>query len=890
MYKISIIIPVFNVKDTLNDAFNSILEQSIGFENLEIIFIDDSSDDGSCEIIKSLSEKYSNVKSIFLPENSGFAGKPRNIGINNSSTDYVMFLDPDDTFKKDACEILYNNIIEDNLNMVSGNYTIKQNSGVILNDWDKIGISAGQSVHVDSIEENQKLLLATPSVWSKIFNRKFLLDNNITFPAGIPGQDLVFVSQALLKAKGIKFINVPVVEYNPREKGDNISVTSQRTKKVLSGLIEAYTKLYDILFEYNPEYCWLAPRNLYFWTMQFCLSNIPIEDKIDLLHSAYFLYEKFIESDKLGISPFLNELFDYIHNKDFLKASIISNDLRIHYMDDAEIASEIKNKNIYFLFYGIDLDIGGLAKALFNRGNILTEHGYKVILLNIDELKNFSYIINYFKDIKFLDDSIEFINMFDYYAKLNTLNKNNPRHIYKKPSSDNVKETIYNDNTVFLDYYGDCEDIIKTEVYMNNILAISKKYQNGNISCEDYYTVDGFTYVTIKYEGNERSFTLYNRNEKTSLFFDTYNDFCDYFLTQILLENDSKAFLLNECSGPIPDFVNITPDLAYKIASIHTNPYKGNYTTPDSPAINVAALRKREELDYIVVLTEALKRDLTEEYGLENISAIYNFLNYNDYLNNENNAEKNPNKISMFARLSHEKNIGDVINAFKIVVDSKPEAVLEIFGRAVGPRELNEEKKLKDLVSKLNLEKNVIFRGHVDNVNEEMSNSIATVFASKFEGLGLVILESMINSTPVVSYDLKYGPSDFIIDGKTGYLAEHFNVSDLADKLLLILNDSENAITMGKSARQNVLEKLNSEELLSKWENVFKECFINDYPESFAKQTNERCLEEKIKRLSDINSELNKENENLKRDIESLKNKQNNNDGHKSKILKIFGR
>ena len=96
MYKISVIVPVFNVENKIMNAFNSILNQTIGFENLEVIFVDDNSTDDSKNIIKSLENKYDNVKSIFLSKNSGYAGKPRNIGIKNATANYLMFLDPDD--------------------------------------------------------------------------------------------------------------------------------------------------------------------------------------------------------------------------------------------------------------------------------------------------------------------------------------------------------------------------------------------------------------------------------------------------------------------------------------------------------------------------------------------------------------------------------------------------------------------------------------------------------------------------------------------------------------------------------------------------------------------------------------------------------------------------
>ena len=111
MYKISIIIPVFNVEDYIDNAFQSIYNQTFNFEDIEIIFIDDNSTDNSLEIIEKYAKKYRNVISIHLDTNSGTAGKPRNIGMSHATADYIMFLDPDDLFTDDACEILYDEIL-----------------------------------------------------------------------------------------------------------------------------------------------------------------------------------------------------------------------------------------------------------------------------------------------------------------------------------------------------------------------------------------------------------------------------------------------------------------------------------------------------------------------------------------------------------------------------------------------------------------------------------------------------------------------------------------------------------------------------------------------------------------------------------------------------------
>ena len=90
-YKISIIIPVFNVEEYLDDAFQSIFSQTLGFDSLEVIFVDDCSTDNSGAIIDNYADKYENVISLHLGLNSGVAGKPRNVGMEYATSDYLMF-------------------------------------------------------------------------------------------------------------------------------------------------------------------------------------------------------------------------------------------------------------------------------------------------------------------------------------------------------------------------------------------------------------------------------------------------------------------------------------------------------------------------------------------------------------------------------------------------------------------------------------------------------------------------------------------------------------------------------------------------------------------------------------------------------------------------------
>ena len=79
-YKVSVVVPTFNTGDFLVETFESFKCQTIGFENIEVIFVDDASDDKyTVNLLKELDSCYSNVSSVFLDVNSGFPGTGRNL-------------------------------------------------------------------------------------------------------------------------------------------------------------------------------------------------------------------------------------------------------------------------------------------------------------------------------------------------------------------------------------------------------------------------------------------------------------------------------------------------------------------------------------------------------------------------------------------------------------------------------------------------------------------------------------------------------------------------------------------------------------------------------------------------------------------------------------------
>lgn len=115
---ISVIVPVYNVEKFLENSVKSITEQT--YKNLEIILVDDGSKDNSGNMCEELAKNDSIIK-VVHKENGGLSSA-RNAGLNVATGKYIMFIDSDDFYELNSCEVLYNEIERTQADFVTGNY------------------------------------------------------------------------------------------------------------------------------------------------------------------------------------------------------------------------------------------------------------------------------------------------------------------------------------------------------------------------------------------------------------------------------------------------------------------------------------------------------------------------------------------------------------------------------------------------------------------------------------------------------------------------------------------------------------------------------------------------------------------------------------------------
>lgn len=214
-YYISIIIPVYNSQKFISRALQSLVEQSIGFENLEIIAVDDHSTDDSYEILEEYADIYDNIKVLKTSKNSGSASAPRNLGMEKATAHYFMFLDSDDFFEKDALKFLYEKIEETGADLVTGYYREVSEDGAPLEEKNSHCKVEGETTFLlpnDMLKSMDAFML----FWCKIYRSENIQKNKIIFKEKSYLEDAIFQAEYILNSKKIIFIDCLIYNYCQR--------------------------------------------------------------------------------------------------------------------------------------------------------------------------------------------------------------------------------------------------------------------------------------------------------------------------------------------------------------------------------------------------------------------------------------------------------------------------------------------------------------------------------------------------------------------------------------------------------------------------------------------------------------------------------------------------
>lgn len=244
----SILVPVYNQKEFLNDCISSIVSQN--FEDYELILVDDGSTDGSSEICDAFA-KNNNKIVVIHQKNSGLIAA-RRAALNIAKGKYFLFLDSDDQYRNDALQLLYDTISKTNADMVLYNLSIYPEYYPLMReypyeDFEVFDISGKDKLYSVLCSSHMLNNLVIKCVRSTLFN-----DNDYegyTNRVGY-GEDLFQSIPLFDRSELIVFVNEALYFYRQHPQ----SMTHKYSSKHFESLKIVYSRFIDYSKKWTAEY------------------------------------------------------------------------------------------------------------------------------------------------------------------------------------------------------------------------------------------------------------------------------------------------------------------------------------------------------------------------------------------------------------------------------------------------------------------------------------------------------------------------------------------------------------------------------------------------------------------------------------------------------------
>lgn len=254
--KISIIIPVYNSEEYLEECLDSVVAQTI--QDVEIICINDGSSDHSLKILNEYKKKDKRIQ-VITQENAG-AGAARNHGLRLAKGKYLSFLDADDFFERDMLEKAYKKIEEYQADFVvyeSDQYYMDKKEFIknplTLRKKDIPPYSP--FTHRELTDNVFKTFVGW--AWDKLYRHEFVKQHNLWFQEQRTSNDLLFVFSALVLAKRIAVVEYKILAHQRRGETNSLSVTREKSWHCFYDALIALKKRLieeDIYWELEQDY------------------------------------------------------------------------------------------------------------------------------------------------------------------------------------------------------------------------------------------------------------------------------------------------------------------------------------------------------------------------------------------------------------------------------------------------------------------------------------------------------------------------------------------------------------------------------------------------------------------------------------------------------------
>lgn len=448
------------------------------------------------------------------------------------------------------------------------------------------------------------------------------------------------------------------------------------------------------------------------------------------------------------------------------------------------------------------------------------------------------------------------INLFDFYQKvadvpftpatLDTLVL--PEHALLKKSANHQYQVVLNHKvimqiTTFADtqkqidlirYLDDEGKTIYIDYYdIRGFLSKRDHYDTNNdwLTVEQWLDVTGQpvieNYHQINFD-NKVDVTVYRLRGKDNVWytFDGVQGYMRHFFDELnLAYNSHNAFIFDRASETAWASTHmVTPN--YPIGHFH------NSHVTDTDDIMHSSLngfftfmiKNQDHFHYMISATDTQTKDVLARWPkMRAITIPVSYVSDAQLANQVDFAKREKHTLIVAARLAPEKQQIDVVKAMVQVRKQVPDARAEFWGYPNG----DYGDQVKKAIKEAHLEDVISLKGYSSTVNQEMDRVGLSVLSSRMEGFSLSILEAQSHGLPQVVNNVKYGPSDLVIDGQDGFLVENNNIDMLAAKIIAIMSDEQLQTTLSANAYTDA-RRYSAENVWRQWQ-VVTDDYENNY-------------------------------------------------------------
>lgn len=311
--KISIIVPCYNVAQKIGRCFSSLESIPMDPAGLEVIFVDDCSTDNTLEVLHHRTELHPKWKVLQTESNSGSPSRPRNIGIEAATGEFVFFLDADDEIRGENLEAQLDLATTLNADVIRASLIVSElgRTNVTMNrvrDW-----QPGTPLR----KRMAQIISAQSTTNSSLIRREFLLESGIRWPEHLHmGEDTLFLIDVLTRAQEIGYVDAPAITYH-KTVSANRSATQQYTSRDLASHLEVWDRAEETMSAVGQSYLQIrgsvavraAVDQLYKYT------SSQVSD--DQLHAfAEFVARHWSTLDTLDFRPRVKETLEILNDSD----------------------------------------------------------------------------------------------------------------------------------------------------------------------------------------------------------------------------------------------------------------------------------------------------------------------------------------------------------------------------------------------------------------------------------------------------------------------------------------------------------------------------------------------------------------------------------------------